>query len=269
MSAETFGIPRHWWGKIIGAVVGLLRGGLTGALLGALFGHFVDRFIAGIAGVSSTRQSFFQALFCSLGHLSKADGQVTQAEIRMAESLMQRMQITGEERQRAIDYFNQGKQVGFDLHSALREFLQNSALRHDLRQMFMEILIEAAFSAGQPSTAEQAVLLRVAQELRLPAQVFAAMLRSRQGGAGAQQGGRAGGQGVIRGSLEQAYAQLGLKPNAGENEVKRAYRKLVSQYHPDKLVSRGLPEEMMEMAKTRVREINTAYEQIKKARGIK
>jgi DnaJ like chaperone protein len=51
--------------------------------------------------------------------------------------------------------------------------------------------------------------------------------------------------------------------------VKKAYRKLVSQYHPDKLVSRGLPEEMMEMAKTRVREINKAYEHIKQARGIK
>lgn len=268
MSAGFTGIPRHWWGKIIGAIIGLLRGGLSGALIGALLGHFVDRFIAGIAGVSSTRASFFQALFSTLGHLSKADGQVTQAEIRMAELLMQRMEITGEERQRAIGFFNQGKQPGFDLHSALRQFVQNSALRHDLRQMFMGILVEAACSAGQPSPAEHAVLLRVAQELHIPAQVFTAMLRARQGGAGAQQG-RQAGQGVIRGSLEQAYAQLGLKPSASESEVKRSYRKLVSQYHPDKLVSRGLPEEMMEMAKTRVREINTAYEQIKKERGIK
>jgi hypothetical protein len=94
----------------------------------------------------------------------------------------------------------------------------DSALRHDLRQMFMGILVEAAFSAGQPSAAEQAVLLRVAQELRIPAQVFTAMLRARQGGAGQRQGGQAG-QGVIRGSLEQAYAQLGLKPDAGESEA--------------------------------------------------
>jgi DnaJ like chaperone protein len=60
-----------------------------------------------------------------------------------------------------------------------------------------------------------------------------------------------------------------LKEGASDADVKRAYRKLVSQYHPDKLVSRGLPEEMMEVAKTRVREINTAYDQIKAARGIK
>jgi DnaJ like chaperone protein len=70
-------------------------------------------------------------------------------------------------------------------------------------------------------------------------------------------------------SLDQAYAQLGLTRKASDAEIKKAYRKLVSQYHPDKLVSRGLPEEMMEMAKTRVRDINTAYDRIKQARGFK
>jgi len=270
MTAENFTIPRHWWGKIVGALIGLFRGGLTGAVIGALLGHFVDRFIAGISGVGSTRESFFEALFCTLGHLSKADGQVTQAEIRMAESLMQRMQITGEDRQRAIRFFNQGKQEGFDLHAALKTFAQNSALRFDLRQMFLEILVEAAFSSGRVSQAEQAVLLRVAQELRIPAPVLAAMMQARQGaGPGPGAGGRRQAAGVIRGSLDQAYAQLGLKSNASDAEVKKAFRKLVSQYHPDKLVSQGLPEEMMDMAKNRVREINVAYEQIKKSRGFK
>lgn len=71
------------------------------------------------------------------------------------------------------------------------------------------------------------------------------------------------------GSLAQAFAKLGLESSASDAEIKKAYRKLVSQYHPDKLVSRGLPEEMMEIAKTRVREINTAYDQIKQTRGFK
>jgi DnaJ like chaperone protein len=268
MTAETFSIPRHWWGKIIGALIGLFRGGLTGALFGALLGHMVDRFIAGISGVGSTRDSFFQALFCALGHLSKADGQVTSAEIRMAEDLMKRMQLSGDERQKAIRFFNQGKQPDFDLEAALKPFMQQAAMRFDLRQMFMETLVEAAFSSGRVTDAEQAVLLRVARDLRIPAQLFAAMMQARQGGPGAWQR-QQGGTGVIRGPLDQAYAHLGLTTKASDAEVKRAFRKLVSQYHPDKLVSRGLPEEMMEMAKRRVREINTAYEQIKKARGIK
>jgi len=268
MTEPSFTIPRHWWGKIIGAVVGLFRGGLTGALVGAILGHFIDRFVAAIMGVGPTREAFFEALFSSLGYLSKADGHVSPEEIRMVELLMQRMQISGRERQRAIGFFNQGKQASFDLPGALSSFVRHSAMRPDLRQMFMQILFEAAFSSGQLTQAEHAVLLQVAQALRIPGQVFAAMLQARQGGRSGQQGEYQGPGGVVRGSLQQAYAHLGLHSNASEAEVKKAYRKLVSQYHPDKLVSRGLPEEMMEMAKARVRDINTAYEQIKKARGI-
>src|SRR5210317_693004 len=117
MSANSLKIPRHWWGKILGAVIGLLRGGISGALIGALLGHIVDRFLAGIIGVGATQKAFFDALFATLGHLSKADGRVTETEIRMVESLMQQMQISGEDRQRAIRLFNQGKQPGFQLES--------------------------------------------------------------------------------------------------------------------------------------------------------
>jgi len=118
--------------------------------------------------------------------------------------------------------------------------------------------------------AEQQVLLQVARLLRIPGHVFSAMLNARGatgGGYGSGGGSRAPGNQV--GSLAQAFAKLGLESSASDAEIKKAYRKLVSQYHPDKLVSRGLPEEMMDIAKTRVREINTAYDQIKQTRGFK
>jgi len=272
MSTSSFNIPRHWWGKIIGGVIGLFRGGISGAIIGALLGHMVDRFLAGIIGVGSTKKAFFDALFSSLGHLSKADGRVTETEIRMVETLMQRMQIGGEDRQRAIRLFKQGKEPDFELEDALQSFVQLSVARKDLRQMFMEILVESAFSSGSITQAEHAVLLKVARLLRIPGAQFAAMLAAR-GPAGDYSGqGRGGGRAGVdssRGTLAQAYAQLGLKSSASDAEVKKAYRKLVSQFHPDKLVSHGLPEEMMEIAKTRVREINTAYDQIKQARGFK
>ncbi len=283
MATNSFNIPRHWWGKIIGGLLGLFRGGLTGALFGVFLGHVVDRFLSGFAGVSTTRKTFFEALFSSLGHLSKADGQVTETEIRMVESLMQRMQITGEDRQRAIRYFNQGKQDGFDLEAALHSFVKYSVVRQELRLMFMEIIVEAAFSSGRVSQEEHAVLLRIARALRIPGQLFAAMLQARgapasgygQGQGSYSQGSYGQGRsyrassGTATGTMDQAYAQLGLTRKASDGEIKKAYRKLVSQYHPDKLVSRGLPEEMMNIAKTRVREINTAYDQIKQARGFK
>lgn len=266
MAGNSFNIPRHWWGKIIGGVIGLFKGGVTGAVFGALLGHFVDRFLAGIIGVGATQKAFFDALFASLGHLSKADGAVTETEIRMVESLMQQMKITGEHRQRAIRLFNQGKQADFNLDAALHPFVHQSVVRPDLRQMFTEIMVAAAFSSGRVTPAEHEILQRVAQALKIPSQLFAAMLHAR-GGSGAG-GGRAG-AGNTTVSLDQAYARLGLKSSASDAEIKKAYRKLVSQYHPDKLVSRGLPEEMMEVAKTRVREINTAYDQVKQSRGFK
>ncbi len=261
----TGGLKRiFWWGKLIGGALGLFRGGLFGAIFGLVVGHIIDRFLAGFFGVGATRDAFFEALFSTLGHLAKADGHVSEAEIRMVESLMARMQIAGEERQRAIRLFNRGKQPDFELQAALQPFLNHAMARPDLRRMFLEILVEAAFSSGGLSEAEGRVLQQVAAVLRIPPEWYAAMLQAR--GAG---GGQRRASGVVRGSLEQAYAHLGLTPKASDAEVKRAYRKLVSQYHPDKLVSRGLPEEMMEMARTRVRDVNAAYDQIKEARGIK
>jgi len=267
MSKPGFKIPGHWWGKLLGGVIGLLRGGFTGLIFGLFIGHMADRFFAGLGGSNRTRDSFFSAMFSTLGHINKADGRVTKAEIAAAELLMRRMQLSDEERQRAIGYFQQGKERGFDFEATLREFARHSMLRHELRIMFIELLIDAALSDGNLSQAEQAILMRSCAVLHIPANVFSAMLQARQGGGYTHNGQqRTSNQG---GSLHQSYASLGIKADATAQEIKRAYRKLVSQYHPDKLISQGLPDEMMEMSKKRVREINAAYDKIKESRGIK
>jgi len=276
MSTAGFKIPTHWWGKLIGGIIGLMRGSISGAILGIFVGHMVDRFLANLGGVNRTRDAFFGAVFSTLGHISKSDGRVTKVEIAAAEQLMRRLQLTDAERQHAIDFFQRGKEAGFDLGATLREFARHSMLRHELRIMFVELLLEAALADGNLSTAEQAVMTQVCTALHIPANIYAAMLRARQGGAHASPGassgsyqrtqGRAWGQGQ---SINQSYATLGLNADASTQEIKRAYRKLVGQYHPDKLVSRGLPDEMMDIAKKRVREINAAYDDIKSARGIR
>lgn len=268
MGNTGFKIPGHWWGKLIGGVIGLMRGGFMGLVLGVFIGHWIDRFLAGLGNAGRTRDVFFGAMFSTLGHINKADGRVTKAEIEAAEQLMRRLQLTEAERQRAIRYFQQGKEQGFDLAGTLREFARHSMLRHELRIMFVELLLEAAVSDGAMTAAEQAILVQACQALHIPANVFNAMLRARQVGGGSAYSGQqrpiSAGQ-----SLQQSYATLGLNTDASAQEVKRAYRKLVSQYHPDKLVSQGLPDEMMEVSKKRVREINAAYDAIKASRGIK
>lgn len=268
MSDSGFKIPGHWWGKLLGGIIGLMRGGITGAIFGIFVGHLIDRFLGGLKGANRTRDAFFGAVFSTLGHISKADGRVTQTEIAAAELLMRRLQLTDVERQAAIQFFQQGKSDKFNLDATVKEFAQYSSMRQELRIMFIELLLETSLADGALGNAEQAILNRVCQILHIPAAILAAMLSAKTGGAQ----GRAGGYqqaGRSNTPISQSYAALGLKPDASAAEVKKAYRKLVSQYHPDKLVSRDLPEEMIEMAKTRVREINAAYDQIKAAKGIK
>ena len=268
MQNTGFKIPGHWWGKLIGGIIGLMRGGIAGAIFGIFIGHMVDRFLSGLGGANRTRDAFFSAMFATLGHINKADGRVTKAEIAAAENLMRRLQLTESERQHAIRFFQQGKERDFNLEATLREFSRHSMLRHELRIMFVELLLEGAMADGTLSAAEKAILVNACTVLHIPANVFSAMLRARQGGGGYTYGNneRMASQGH---SLQQSYATLGLKADASAQEIKRAYRKLVSQYHPDKLISQGLPEEMMEMSKKRVREINAAYDKIKADKGIK
>lgn len=268
MSNTGFKIPGSWWGKLIGGIIGLMRGGIVGAILGVFIGHMVDRFLSGLSGSNRTRDTFFRALFSTLGQISKVDGRVTQVEIEAAEKLMRRMQLTEAERKQAISHFQKGKDPEFDLHGTLQEFARYSKLRYELRVMFIELLLEAAMVDGTLSPAEDAILERVRTVLNIPINVFIAMMRARerQPESNYDNSQPAPKIGLL---LSKSYAALGLTVDASAQEVKRAYRKLVSQYHPDKLSSQGLPDEMMEMAKKRVREINAAYDKIKASTGIK
>ena len=232
MNNTGFKIPGHWWGKPIGGIIGLMRGGLVGAVFGVFLGHMVDRFLSGLGGANRTRDTFFGAMFSTLGHINKADGRVTKVEIAAAEHLMRRLQLTEAERQRAIRLFQEGKEQGFNLEVTLREFARHSMLRPELRIMFVELLLEAAIADGTLSTAEHAILVRSCNVLNIPANVFAAMLDARKAGGRTNQGNYQ--QTARRGeSLQQSYATLGIKADASAQEVKRAYRKLVSRYHPD------------------------------------
>ena len=134
--------------------------------------------------------------------------------------------------------------------------------------MFIEIQLQAAYADGTLDPAEQRLLLEICKRLGIPEFAFRRLERMIQAERhyGRGTGGRSGrGAGP---TLNDAYAILNVKTDASDAEVKRAYRRLLSQHHPDKLVSKGLPEEMMKMATQKTHEIRQAYEQVKEARGI-
>ncbi|AUX92354.1 co-chaperone DjlA [Mixta gaviniae] len=273
----------RYWGKVIGLVLGLLSGaGFWGLLIGLLLGHLVDKIreTQGRAYFSNnqTRQTiFFRTTFQVMGHLSKAKGRVTEADIQIASLQMDRMQLHGAARTQAQQAFREGKQSDYPLRNKLRELRSACFGRFDLIRMFLEIQIQAAFADGTLHPNERQVLYVIAEELGISRVQFEQYLRMMEGGqqfggghawGGSSQGGAR--YGAQQGpTLEAACKVLGVKPTDDYMTIKRAWRKLMAEHHPDKLVAKGLPPEMMEMAKQKAQEIQAAWDLIRKERNFK
>jgi DnaJ like chaperone protein len=258
-----------WWGKVLGGAFGFAAGGPLGALLGVALGHHFDRGLdAGPApsdvggqapSMERLQTAFFSAMFSVMGHLCKADGHVSPAEIATAETLMARMNLGPDQRRAAIGLFNQGKADDFPFDAVIAQFRQEVGRQRDVARFFLEILYNAAFADGDLGAAERTVLLEVGRRLDFGAAELAAIeARTRPAARGRQAPER---------SLDAAYTTIGVARTATNDDVKRAYRRLLSQHHPDKLVGHGVPEEMVALANEKTREIKDAYLRIMESRG--
>jgi DnaJ like chaperone protein len=262
-----------WWGKLFGGALGFALGGPLGAAIGAALGHGFDTRAgtghprvehAGTAPPELMQTVFFTATFAVMGQMAKADGQVTPDEIRMASRVMDRMELPPALRRFARQLFRQGKDPGFPVDEVLLQ-LRGQTRSRNLLRMFLEIQVFAAYADGRMHASERALLARICTCLGFDAATLAqvehlvqAELAREFSGPGAPPSGEQ--------ALGDAYAMLGVPESADDATVKRAYRRLMSQHHPDKLISKGLPEEMMQLATARTQEIKAAYEFIVQSR---
>lgn len=283
----------HIFGKILGAFFGFLFGGPFGAFFGLFLGHQFDKARrlnqAGFktssfgSGPSQTERQdeFFKAAFSVMGHVAKAKGQVTKEEIQLATIMMERMNLHGEQRKAAQDAFREGKESGFPLEEVLERVRLSTGGRFDLLQFFLELQISAAFADGDVHPSERNVLHKIARSLGFSSDQLERRLRMQEAAFRFQQGGNFGGQqqgyqqsgqwqqAAQAERLTDAYDVLGVSEDADAKEIKRAYRKLMNEHHPDKLMAKGLPPEMMNVAKEKSQEIQNAYDLIKKEKGFK
>jgi len=262
-----------WWGKFLGGAVGFSMGGPLGLLIGSVLGHkFVDKPIQ--QGMDDnqelTQAAFFSATFSIMGHIAKADGRVSEDEIAMARQIMDHMRLDTEQKKAAVELFNQGKKSDFDLDGVLLQFKQTAHRRTTLLQMFPEIQLHAAYADRKMDTAEKAIVSKIAHSLGFSTrhvEQLSALVRSNLGLDGNRYYyGQADSHKSHSELLKEAYDMLGVPASSDDAEVKKAYRRLMNQHHPDKLVSKGLPEEMIQMATEKTQQIKAAYELIKDMR---
>jgi len=265
-----------YWGKIIGTIGGLATGRVWMGIIGLLLGHqfdrgFADRFSRFGPTVSAARlerlpQQFLRALFQTMGHLAKADGRVTEDEIRAARMLMHRLGLGPPGIRNAIDWFESGKSPSYALVPTIRTLRGDSARRADMRGLFVRLLMEVALSKSTLHHTERALIWTICKELdigRVELAQLEAMLRAQRGfrnsAAGAADSRR----------VNDAYTALGVDKSSTNDEIKRAYRRLMNKNHPDKLAPTRPDSAAMAEAERRTREVRSAYELLKARRNIR
>lgn len=293
MSFREFFIVSTWWGKIIGAFFGYLIGGPTGAIFGLLVGNFFDRglysyfsnphWIYYTEKRKAIQKVFFEATFSIMGHLAKADGRVSEQELNMARLFMDEMRLNSEQKTLAKHFFNEGKQSQFNIDSSLENLKKICQDNRDLLRLFIDIQYRAAQADGL-DTKKIKVLDKIFSKLGFAPlhkqyrfyEDFGADYSSEPQNDTRQQSyssshsyssySRYNYQ-PTKTNLDYAYALLEVPKDAGKQEVKKAYRRLLSRNHPDKLISQGLPQEMIKMANEKTQKIVKAYELICSSKG--
>lgn len=258
---------------MLGGTIGLVLGGPLGAIAGGAIGHHLfDKDAVGVEdargawnrggwsdgdrrspythSAEQRQMSYFLALFSMLGKLAKADGRVSREEGDQIVAFLDRMGVTGEARRYAIRVFNEAKDSTYSAEDFARQFADISRGRHDLHESMVDMLFQIALADGEFHRNEEAMIASIARILGISDAELKA-IRSR-----------------YIDDTEQAYATLGLSAAASDEEVKSAYRRLVQEYHPDRIVSEGMPDEFVSYATERFQQIQEAWEAIRKERNL-
>jgi len=245
----------------IGAVIAGPFGALIGAALGAQLGSGQQISRGGLGGGMRQAQQrqmlFFTAAFSMVGKLAKADGRICDDEIAAIRRISKdAMGLDQQTRQFAINILNQSKVSPQSFQDYAIEFGNLFAGQNDLCTFMMSFLFEVAMADGELHPEEERMLLQARDAFRLHDSVYQSLY-----------GRFVRHQSQSSVSLDKHYENLGITRQATTAEIKKAYRKLAAEYHPDKIESKGLPPEFLKFANDKLADINGSYDAIMKARG--
>jgi DnaJ like chaperone protein len=246
-------------GKIVGGTIGFALGGPLGAVAGAVFGHAFDSENMAIeqsqraqpSMLEETQLAFFVGTFSMLAKLAKADGRVRKEEIDTIESFaLNDLGLTPSSREIAFNIFRAALDSPASFEDFAMQFYGHFRNQPQMIEMMVDILLRVAVADGSMDLAEETLILSAARIFRFD-QNRLNQLKSR-----------------YIASSDKFYDILGCSRQDTDETVKRHYRHLVQTYHPDKIAGKGLPEEFTQLAQDKFREIQEAYEAIKKERNL-
>ena len=245
------------WGKIIGGAAGLALGGPLGAILGTAAGHAVDRLTGAAASVAAdgegdgnTKKVAFTIGVIVLGaKMAKADGVVTDAEVA---AFRQVFRVPPDEQAHVTRVFNVARRDHRGFEPYARQIAKLFRDRPAVLEELLSCLFHIAKADGKVDEPELAFLRGVAKEFGLDDADFR---RIRAEEIGPEEG--------------DPYDILGVRQSDPDDRIKAAYRRLIHENHPDRLIAQGMPQEFVDIANEKMATINAAYDRIRRERGLR
>lgn len=246
-----------WFGKLTLGSLGFFMGGPLGAIAGGALGHILFDKEDSIASktlpfgqAEQAQAAYFISLFSILGKLSKADGVVSREEINIVSQFLSTLRLPEQQKQFAKNVFNEAKNSPYTIDDFAAQLFQVNRNQPTILLSFMDLLFKVSAADGKLHEAEEAALLRIKNIFRISDTQFADL------------------KSVYFKQDDRYYRTLNCTAQSTDGEIKSSYKKLVKEYHPDMIISKGLPEEFVDVATKKFQEIQEAYTMVRKERGF-
>ena len=233
-------------GGMLGFAIGGPLGGILGAVIGSKLGSDKRQ---SFSSNQRNQAAFFTALFACLAKIAKADGVVSREEVDKVDSFIKdRFNFPSEQRLLAIQIFNQAKDDSYSFQDYADQLASLLSQNKNSLIMFYELLFELAMADGVLHPSEEKLLREVPHIFNLRSDLFEELKTK------------------FNNQASDAYLILGVTRDMSLADIKKEYQKKRREFHPDTLISKGLPEELLEKAKEKFIQIQQAYEEIEKQR---
>jgi len=250
-------------GRLVATLIGFILAGPIGAVMGFFIGSFLDqktthrhRFYNQNTQQQTHELAFFRATFLLMGYVAKSDGRVSQQEIQVTQQIMASLALSPAQKQTAKNLFRQGRDQAFSYHATIESIAPYRSAQYC--QILINCLVQIALADGHIKPRQKQVITEICAQLGVVTPHFQHQQYQR-----------------YRHSQNQAetfsdpYKMMGIPSHAKTPAVRKAYRRLMSQYHPDKMAAKGASEAEIKQATDKTQTIRRAYEQILQARGLK